>query len=87
MGPLGFYQASRKAFNAIKAEFLASESVFNIHNFVPGPSPREHECVVLSPPGTSASASLQSRPGVKEGLTSSWHSLSPKTVIVISVIS
>lgn len=69
-----FLQTSRKVFNAIKAEILASESAFNIHDFVPGPSPGESgaggaECPVPLPPVESAWASLQSGPGgaVEEG--------------------
>lgn len=63
VGPLSSLQASRKVFNAIKAELLASESVFNVHNSYA----RGQEYVVPSSPGTSAWVSMQSRPGVKEG--------------------
>lgn len=41
MCPPGCLQTSREVFNAIKADILASESVFDVHNLVPGPSPEE----------------------------------------------
>lgn len=41
MCPPAFLQTSREVFNAIKAEILASESVFDTRNLVAGPSPRE----------------------------------------------
>lgn len=41
MCPPAFLQTSREVFNAIKAEILASESVFDTCNLVAGPSPRE----------------------------------------------
>lgn len=53
VGPPGFFQASRKVFNAIKTEVLASESVFN-HNLARGPSPWGQECVVPLAPGMAA---------------------------------
>lgn len=58
VGPPGFLQASRKAFNAIK-EFLASEPVFAIHNLALGPSPWGQGCVVPSPPGMCAWGAIQ----------------------------
>lgn len=45
MCPPGCLQTSREVFNAIKADILASESVFDVHNLVPGPSPEEEGLV------------------------------------------
>lgn len=63
-GPRRSLQASRKAFNAIKAELLASESVFYVNNLVPSV---RSMCSLGRQLGLSYSPGL----GVKEGQTSS----------------
>lgn len=63
MCPPGFLQTSRKLFNAIKAEILASESVFNTHNLVLGPSPGRRWGGQGVPTPWFPSPTPQSRPG------------------------
>lgn len=79
VGPSGSLQTSRKAFNAIKAELLASESVCSGCNLAPDPSPRGRSAWSPRP-----RASVQSRPGGEGGVgnTGRWYSLSPQFIMM-----